>query len=142
MHLVVVTPTGQKVDAQVTYVTVPGAVGELGILPGHRALITSLAIGQLSWTEGGRTFMLATNEGFGEVHDDEIVIVTETAETPDEIDAERARKSLEAAESQLKSVDPFAEPIEFKQVQNKKARALNRLTVARNATPEALRQRA
>ena len=141
MHLVVVTPTGSKVDAQVTSVTVPGAVGELGILPGHRALITSLAIGQLSWTEGGKTHMLATNEGFGEVHDDEVVIVTESAESPDEIDPERARKSLEQAEAQLKVVDPFAEPFEYKQVQNKKARALNRLAVARHATPEALRVR-
>lgn len=142
MHLVVVTPLGSKVDATVTTVTIPGAMGELGVLPGHRALMTSLAIGQLSWVEGGKTRYLATNEGFCEIHDDEVIFVTESAEAPDEIDAERAKKSLDAAEAHVKTVDPHAEPVEYKQAQNKRARALNRLAVARFATPEALRVQA
>jgi len=142
MHLVVVAPMGSKVDAQVSSVTVPGAMGELGVLPGHRALITSLAIGQLSYVEGGKTHMLATNEGFCEIHDDEVVCVTESAEAPDEIDADRAKKSLDAAEQIARSIDPFTDPIEYKQAQNKRARALNRLAVSRHATPEALRVQA
>ncbi len=139
MKLVVVTPRGSKVDTAVQMVTVPGDVGELGILPGHRPLITSLAIGMLSYNEGGRVKQLATNEGFMEVHDDNVVVVTESAEEPDEIDAERAKKSLEAAEAALKDIDPHHDPVAWKQTQEKRLRALNRIAVARFATPEALK---
>ncbi|MCC6625283.1 MAG: ATP synthase F1 subunit epsilon [Deltaproteobacteria bacterium] len=140
MHLVVVTPAGSKVDASVKMVTVPGAVGELGIMPGHRALITSLAIGQLSYLdEAGKSWVLATNEGFCEIHDDEVVFVTESAEWPDDIDAERAKRSLDGAEALVKTLDPHAEPTEYKQAVAKRARALNRLAVHRFATPEAIR---
>jgi len=139
MHLVVVTPMGSKVDSDVTMATLPGELGELGILPGHQPLITGLAIGMLSYTEGGRTRHLATNEGFAEVHDDKIVVVTESAEEPDEIQTERAKKSLEAAEATLGKLDPFAEPVLWKQNHEKRLRALNRLAVSRFATPEALK---
>lgn len=139
MHLVVVTPRGSKVDTQTTMVTVPGSVGELGILPGHRPLITSLAIGILSWVEGGKTHYLATNEGFLEVHDDHIAVVTETAETPDEIDGDRARASLEAADGLLKTVDPQTDPIAWQQANDKRLRALNRVAALKHATPSALR---
>jgi F-type H+-transporting ATPase subunit epsilon len=139
MHLVVVTPRGSKVDTDVAMVTVPGEIGELGILPGHRPLITSLAIGMLSYAEGGKTHHLATNEGFMEVHDDEVVVVTESAEEPDEIDAERARRSLDEADTALRDIDPYGDPVAWKQTQDKRARALNRLVVSRYATPEAIR---
>jgi len=139
MHLVVVTPRGSKVDTDVTMVTAPGEVGELGILPGHRPLITALAIGMLSYSDGGKTRQLATNEGFMEVHDDKIVVVTESAEEPDEINGDRAKKALDEAEAKLKSIDPFADPTGWKQTNERRARALNRLAVSRFATPEALR---
>lgn len=139
MHLVVVTPRGSKVDTDVTMVTVPGEVGELGILPGHRALITALAIGMLSYNEGGKTKQLATGEGFAEVHEDHVVVVTESAEDPDEIVIDRAKKALDEADAQLKSIDPYADAVNWKQVSERRLRALNRLAVSRFATPEALR---
>jgi F-type H+-transporting ATPase subunit epsilon len=139
MQLVVVTPKGSKVNTQVASVTVPGQLGELGVLPGHRPLITSLAIGMLTYSDGGKTKHLATTEGFMEVHDDEIVVVTQTAEDPDEIDATRAKKSLDDIEVQIKALDPHHDPVGWKQAQDKRLRALNRLAVSRFATPEALR---
>ena len=142
MHLVVVTPMGSKVDAQVSAVTVPGAIGELGVLPGHRALITSLAVGQLTYVENGKSHLLATTEGFCEIHDDEVVCVTESAERPDDIEVDRAKRSLEQAEARLKQIDPATDPVEYKQAQAKRARALNRLAAQRFATPEAMRARA
>ena len=139
MHLVVVTPRGSKVDTDVTMVTIPGEMGELGILPGHRPLITALAIGMLSYNEGNKVKQLATNEGFAEVHDDQVVVVTESAEEPDEIVPERAKKSLDEAEAAIKVGDPFADPTGWKQAQDRRARALSRLAVSRFATPEAVR---
>lgn len=139
MHLVVVTPRGSKVDTDVAMVTVPGQAGELGILPGHRPLITSLAIGMVTYSDGGKVKHLATNEGFMEVHDDSVVVVTESAEEPDEIDAERAKRSLDSAESAIKAIDPHGDPVGWQQTLDKRARALNRLAVSRFATPEAIK---
>jgi F-type H+-transporting ATPase subunit epsilon len=139
MHLVVVTPGGSKVDTQATMVTVPGSVGELGILPGHRPLISSLAVGLLSYQDGQRTHYIAVNEGFVEVHDDKLAVVTETAERPDEIDGDRARKSLEDAEAKLKSLDAAADPVAWQQANGKRVRALNRIAALKHATPAALR---
>ena len=139
MHLVVVTPRGSKVDTDVTMVTVSGEMGELGILPGHRALITALSIGMLTYNEGGKTKHLATGEGFAEGHEDQVVVVTETAEDPDEIAIDRAKKALDESEALLKTVDPHADSVGWKQVSERRQRALNRLAVSRFATPEALR---
>jgi len=141
MRLRVVTPEGSKVDAQVTSVTAPGAIGELGILPGHRPLLTSLVVGKLSYLAGGQTHHLASNEGFLEVHDDEITVVTESAEEPDRIDVARSRAALAGAERDLGEIDPREQPEAFKLAQERKARALNRLRVAElHATPDALRK--
>jgi F0F1-type ATP synthase epsilon subunit len=93
----------------------------------------------LSFVEQGKTRHLATTEGFMEVHNDEVIIVTQTAEEPDEIDAARAKKSLEAVEAFAKTLDPHHDPVGWRQAQDKRLRALNRLAVARFATPEALR---
>jgi F-type H+-transporting ATPase subunit epsilon len=142
MHLVIVTPGGSKVDTQATMVTVPGAVGELGLLPGHRPLISSLTIGLLSYQDGQRTHHLAINEGFVEVHDDKLAVVTETAEKPDEIDGDRARKSLEEADAKLKTLDPQADPVAWQQANAKRLRALNRIAALKFATPAALRAQA
>ncbi|MFO0746490.1 MAG: ATP synthase delta/epsilon chain alpha-helix domain-containing protein [Myxococcota bacterium] len=115
-------------------------MGELGVLPGHRALITSSAIGQLSWVEGGsRGCWLPTRASATSTTTRSCAGCRSRPRRPDEIDAERAKKSLEAAEAHLKTIDGYTEPVEYKQAQNKRARALNRLAVARFATPEALR---
>ena len=45
LHLEIVTPMGAKATADISMITAPGSLGDLGILPGHRPLITSLGIG-------------------------------------------------------------------------------------------------
>ncbi len=99
IKLEIVTPAGSKVEADVAQVTAPGTVGEIGILPGHRALITSLGIGPLSYTPapGGEVRWLAVNTGYLEVSNDHCIVVTETAEAPEEIDADRAKEALRRA---------------------------------------------
>ena len=141
MRLSVVTPEGAKVDAQVQYVTIPGTVGEFGILPGHRALITSLAIGQLSYLAGGKTVFLATNDGYMEVHEDVVTVVTQSAEEPDAIDVPRAKASLERAERELREIDPNLREAAWQKARRRRARALNRIKVAeQHGTNAAIRQ--
>ena len=58
IHLTVVTPTRNLIEAQVDEVILPGRLGYLGVLPGHAPLLTSLAVGRISYRRGGATFSL------------------------------------------------------------------------------------
>ena len=132
MQLSVVTPSGAKVDTVVTQVTVPGEVGDMGILPGHRALLSSLGIGVLTYTVKGQVAYLAVNGGYVEVDDDGVIVVTETAETPEEIDIERAKSALARSQSEANALDADA-GAEIDRVAASIRRAENRIEVAKQS---------
>ena len=134
MQLRVVTPMGSKVDTVVTQVTVPGELGDMGILPGHRALLSGLGTGVLSYICEGTTAHLAVNGGYVEVDDDGVIVVTETAEAPDEIDVERARAALARMQKEATSVDADA-AAELDRVNASMRRAENRIDVAKLSKP-------
>ena len=55
LTLTVVTPERSVVErAPCDYVSLPGELGELGILPGHTPLVALLGVGRVTWTDGGR----------------------------------------------------------------------------------------
>src|SRR5712675_899869 len=112
LQLEVVTPERRVLSEPVDSVTVPGAGGELGILPGHTPLISQLQTGVLSYTSGGRTFQLHVSGGFVEVNDDRISVLAEIAELPEEIDAARARLAREQVEKALSSWTGSEEDLE------------------------------
>ena len=65
IQLVVVTPVSQLLSEAVNDVTLPGADGYLGVLPGHAPLITELGIGELTYkTAAGQSGLLAVIRGF------------------------------------------------------------------------------
>lgn len=136
MHLQVVTPRGAKVDARATQVTAPGELGDLGILPGHRPLLSVVGIGLLSYdrASGGRGW-LAVNGGYLEVAGPDVIVITETAETPEEIDVERANEALQRATEALRVVDT-SRTGEVARLSAAKRRAENRLAAARLVKPE------
>jgi F-type H+-transporting ATPase subunit epsilon len=108
IELIIVTPQRQLLREKVASVQLPGANGELGILPGHAPLITELGNGELSYkaSGGGESGVLAVLSGFAEVLPDRVTVLAETAERPEEIDVERAKQALVRAEARLKSTDP------------------------------------
>jgi F-type H+-transporting ATPase subunit epsilon len=107
IELIIVTPQRQLLREKVATVQLPGASGELGILPGHAPLITELGNGELSYrsSSGAEPVVLAVLSGFAEVLPDRVTVLAETAERPEEIDVERAKQALERAEKRLKSTD-------------------------------------
>ena len=110
IELIIVTPQRQLLREKVASVQLPGASGELGILPGHAPLITELGNGELSYKlSGGETVVLAVLSGFAEVLPDRVTVLAETAERPEEIDVERAKEALARAEKRLASTDPVVD---------------------------------
>ena len=102
LHLKVITPTRVVVDAEVDTVTLPGALGALGILPGHAPLLASLRIGELSYRAGNREHYLAIHMGFAEINADTVTVLADIAELPAEIDVALARAEKAVAEEAMK----------------------------------------
>ncbi|GAC1622745.1 MAG: F0F1 ATP synthase subunit epsilon [Candidatus Acidiferrum sp.] len=107
IELSIVTPERQLLRASVVEVTLPGADGCLGILPGHAPLITELGVGELAYRAAGETspVVLAVVRGFAEVLQDRVSVLAETAERAEEIDLARAEAALKRAEKRLASSD-------------------------------------
>ena len=102
LRLKVVTPTRVVVDELVDEVQLPGALGTLGILPGHAPLIASLGIGELTYRKGVREEFLAIQRGFAEVSGEAVVVLTDVAEKPEEIDVPAAQQARREAEEALR----------------------------------------
>ena len=99
--LEIVTPRHKVVELEVDEVRVPGVVGELGVLPGHTPLLTTLGIGALTYRVGSEPRVLAVQGGFVEVLAERVTVLAAVAEAPDEIDVEGARQQVTSAEEAL-----------------------------------------
>ncbi len=126
-QLEIVTPEKKVEETPAVEVQIPGKEGYLGVLPGHAPLITELAVGEITYRSDGAQRRLAVAWGFAEVLPDRVTILAETAERPEEIDVERARKAKERAEQRLASGDPN---VDVERALNAIQKAETRLEVA------------
>ena len=95
LKLEIATPDAMVYSDDVDMVILPGAEGQLGILPHHIRLITQLVPGEIIVRKGGRSEVLAVGEGLVEVTGHSVSIVTDMAIAADKIDeaaVEEARK--------------------------------------------------
>jgi F-type H+-transporting ATPase subunit epsilon len=129
MKLQVVTPHEREVDQEVDSVSLPGTLGEMSILPGHTALVSNLEVGVLTYEVGGKPTRVAINRGFVEVLDDQITVLSETCEEPDEIDVERAEIARKRAQ-ELLSKAASDDKIDAARAEYALRRALARLQAA------------
>ena len=107
LQLRVVTPRQAVVDQRVLEVTAPGTMGEFGVLPNHANFLSSLESGRLSFKDPRGVQSFAVREGFAEVSNNVMTVLTEAAERAGEIDAARARADLQAAEAELERLSPM-----------------------------------
>ena len=128
VRLKLVTPSRLLMDRVVDEVTVPGAMGELGILPDHITFLTSLEIGEMSFRNGSERVRLALSGGYAEVLDNEMTVLANAAEYANEIDVERAQNARQRAEKKLEELD--REDKEFAATEAALHRALVRIQVA------------
>ena len=131
-QLEIVTPEKLVVKDVAEEMQIPGKNGYLGILPGHAPLISELAVGVISYRNGGTTHYLSVAWGFAEVLPDKVTILAETAERAEEIDVPRAEEAKKRAEERLKSGNPETD---FPRAQVSLERAETRLDVAGKAKP-------
>ena len=78
------------------------AGGEIAFMTGHAPFLGAMGIGVVRvHREGGEVLKAAVHGGFVEVKDNRVIILSDVAELPDQIDAERARRSQADAEQRL-----------------------------------------
>ena len=100
--LEVVTPDRRVVKQHVRDVSVPGAVGEFGVLPGHKPFMTILGTGILTYRTTDGSHSLVVSQGFAEVADNCVTVMAEAADELSEIDVEKARADIRVLEEKLK----------------------------------------
>jgi len=104
LSLEVVTPYRTVLIEDVESVTLPGIEGELGILPEHIPLLTTLDTGIMSYkNSSGKTHAIAVHWGYAQVEGNSVRVLAELAETADEIDIERAKDAEKKAKDILLS---------------------------------------
>jgi len=101
LKLEIVSPERRVYDDEVDMVVVPGLNGQLGILPHHTRLISSLGVGELRIKKGGSEVSMLISGGFVEVRPDKVVVMADLAEHSDEIDEARAVEARKQAQQQL-----------------------------------------
>ena len=97
MKLTIVTPEKTVLDSVgVKELLVPGTKGEMGILPGHAPLVSTLGSGMLKYrlSEEDVFQEVAVSWGYCEVQADKVVVLAESAETKKELDKDQAEKAL------------------------------------------------
>jgi len=95
LKLEIVTPEALTFSDDVEMVTLTGVGGEMGILPGHMALMTKLVAGEIIVNKGAERISLAVGDGFVQVTGERVAVLTDMAiraENIDEVAAEQARQ--------------------------------------------------
>ncbi len=104
LKLEIVTPEKRIFSDDVDMTVLPGTEGELGILPQHAPLVTALQPGELSYTQGGKTTYLAVGEGFVEVTQTTVAVMTDMAVDEGDIDEKAVEDALQRAKDSLAGV--------------------------------------
>src|SRR5512141_1875965 len=85
----------------VDIVVLPGSAGEMGILPKHAPVLTTLKYGVIKVRKGGKEEIFTVAGGVAEVQPDIITVLADAAENVEEIDVVRAESARVRAEEAL-----------------------------------------
>lgn len=104
--------TTDKVDA----VFVTTTDGEIGLLPGHVNLVATLEVGEMRYKHNGEFHPVLISGGIVQFKDDEILILADEADLPDNLVKEEISSAIRNAEEQLSGE---LEPAELIQLEKK-----------------------
>jgi F-type H+-transporting ATPase subunit epsilon len=115
LTLTVVTRERKIVEIDVDEVVLPASDGEIGVLPGHTPLLTTLKIGEMRYRVGTVVHRMVLSWGFAEVLPARVIVLAERGILASEIDPAAAEAERAAAEKELQylsSHDPEFQLVE------------------------------
>ncbi len=105
-RLKIIAPERIFYEDDVTFVEFRTTEGDIGIYPGHIALTTIVSPGIIKiHTPSGDIKEAALIDGFAEILADQVMILAEAVEWPEEIDVNRAKEAQIRAERRIKDAD-------------------------------------
>ena len=131
--LSLVTPEGPVFDGEANMVVVPGAAGEIGVLPRHAPLVAMLKAGETRVKTGDDWTAFATGPGYFKIQSDRGIILVDGAVRAEEIEVEQARREAEDARALLARADAGEEGIDRWVVEQRLKHAENKIAVAGQA---------
>jgi F-type H+-transporting ATPase subunit epsilon len=103
LQVELVSPERILFSGEASMVVCRTAGGEIAFMTGHAPFLGALGIAVVRvHQEGGDVLKAAVHEGFVEVKDNRVIILSDVAELPDQIDAERARRARDEADRAVK----------------------------------------
>ncbi len=99
--LTITSPSAQLFSGQATFVEVPGAEGDFGVLPNHAAFLSMVRAGVVTVTAdiGTKQFFVAS--GYADVSPHGVTILSEQAVDLETVDSKSLGQQIEAAEAKL-----------------------------------------
>jgi len=94
LSVTIVAPEKVLFSGEADIVVAPGELGELGILPGHAPLLTSLKPGALFLRLDGDEWGMYLSGGFMEVLEDHVKVLADSGDRAEEIDIEEEREKI------------------------------------------------
>lgn len=126
IHCKIVTPLGTYKEVDTTILNVRNNLGDMGILPKHVPLVTTLEISKMTTVENGQRIEYAIGGGLLYFQNDEAMILVDSIESKAEIDAERAMSAKLRAETNLEAKD---KSIDMRRAEIALKKAINRLKI-------------
>lgn len=104
----------------------PGIDGEHGILADHEEMVTCLRAGELKYQIDDEWYYSAVSDGIVEIRSENVIILVDSIEKPEDIDSHRAENARIQAEEKLRQK---LSTMEYYQTMAALNRAMNRLKV-------------
>lgn len=101
LQVALITPKAQKADVFAHALVAPTAEGQVTVLPGHTAYLTTLEPGSIIIRGEGPEQVFFTAGGLLEVQEDRTLLLLQSAERVEEIDVTRAEQEVVAAQTRL-----------------------------------------
>ena len=128
--LSLVTPEGAAYEGEAEMLVVPGAAGEIGVLPRHAPLVAMLKAGEIRVKTRDDWLTFAAGPGYFKVQQDRALVLVDDAVRAEEIDVEQARREVEEARALLERADAGDEEIDRWQAEQRLRHAENKIAVA------------
>jgi F-type H+-transporting ATPase subunit epsilon len=93
-------------QGDVDIVVLPGAAGEMGILPHHAPVLAILKYGVIKIRHNGKEELFTVAGGMAEVQPDIVTVLADAAENVQDIDITRAQAAKKRAEEALTQLKP------------------------------------
>jgi F-type H+-transporting ATPase subunit epsilon len=93
-------------DGDVDIIVLPGSAGEMGVLPKHAPVLTTLKYGIIKVRKDGKEELFTVSGGVAEVQPDIVTVLADAAENIQEIDVVRAEAARKRAEEYLAKGPP------------------------------------